>query len=139
MPGFLLDTNILSEVRKGPRRSRPEVYTWWLGMADKELFLSVLTLGEIRKGIERLRSKDPMQAIALESWLTELKRGFGDRILGISTNVAEGWGRLQALRPLPEIDALLAATTMAHDLVLVTRNENDFAGLGLQVLNPFHG
>ena len=137
MRGYLLDTNVLSEIRKGAQRAQPEVYQWWLGMKDQELFLSVMTLGEIRKGIDRLGVRDASQAVALERWLDEVKRTFRERVIEISLAVAERWGRLQAIRSLPEVDALLAASVLEHDLTLVTRNEADFKGLGIRILNPF--
>jgi hypothetical protein len=137
MSGYLLDTNVLSEIRKGPGRMRPEVHQWWLGMRNQELFLSVMTLGEIRKGIDRLAARDASQARLLEHWLTNLKHTFRQRLLEVTPAIAECWGRLQAVRPLPAVDALFAASVLTHDLTLVTRNEADFAGLGIHVLNPF--
>lgn len=137
MRGYLIDTNVLGEIRKGPQRAQPEVYQWWLGMRDQELFLSVMTLGEIRKGIDRLGSRDVSQTLALEQWLDEVKQTFRERVIEVSLAVAERWGRLQAIRSLPEMDALLAASVMEYDLTLVTRNEADFNGLGIRVLNPF--
>jgi predicted nucleic acid-binding protein len=137
MRGYLLDTNVLSEIRKGPQRALPEVYQWWLGMRDQELYLSVMTLGEIRKGIDRLGARDVSQTVALERWLDEVKTTFRERVIEISVAVAEHWGKLQAIRSLPEVDALLAASALEHDLTLVTRNEADFKGLGIRVLNPF--
>jgi toxin FitB len=137
MRGYLIDTNVLSEIRKGPQRAQTEVYQWWLGMKDQELFLSVMTLGEIRKGIDRLGSRDVSQTLALERWLDDVKQTFRERLIEISLSVAERWGRLQAVRSLPEVDALLAATALEYDLTLVTRNEADFFGLGIRILNPF--
>jgi toxin FitB len=137
MAGFLLDTNVLSEVRKGPERARQEVWEWWLGMEGQELFLSVMTLGEIRKGIDRLRAKDVPQTRVLERWLEDVKDAFHERLIEVNVRIAERWGQLQAVRSLPEVDALIAATVLEHDLTLVTRNEADFAGLGIRVLNPF--
>lgn len=137
MRGYLIDINVLSEIRKGPRRAQTEVYQWWQGMKDQELFLSVMTPGEIRKGIDRLGSRDVSQTLALERWLDDVKQAFRERLIEISLTIAERWGRLQAIRSLPEVDALLAASVMEHDLTLVTRNEADFAGLGVRVLNPF--
>lgn len=137
MRGYLLDTNVLSEIRKGPQRARPQVYQWWLGMRDQELFLSVITLGEIRKGIDRLGIRDVSQTLALERWLDEVKTTFRERVIDVSLAVAERWGKLQAMRSLPEVDALLAASVLEYDLTLVTRNEADFEGLGIRVLNPF--
>ncbi|MEY3898307.1 MAG: hypothetical protein RLZZ214_3828 [Verrucomicrobiota bacterium] len=137
MRGYLLDTNVLSEIRKGRQRAQHEVYQWWLGMKDQELFLSVMTLGEIRKGIARLGARDGSQTLALERWLDEVKLTFRERVIEVSPAVADRWGRLQAVRSLPEVDALLAASVLEYDLTLVTRNEADFEGLGLRILNPF--
>lgn len=137
MRGYLLDTNVLSEIRKGQTRAKPEVYQWWLAMKDQELFLSVMTLGEIRKGIDRLGARDVSQTLALESWLNEVKTTFRERVIDITPAVAERWGKMKAMRSLPEVDALLAASVLEYDLTLVTRNEADFEGLGIRVLNPF--
>jgi toxin FitB len=139
MRGYLIDTNVLSEIRKGPQRARTEVFQWWLRMEGEDFFLSVMTLGEIRKGIDRLSFRDMKQSLMLERWLEDMKRAFSERLVEISPAVAERWGKLQAIRSLPEVDALLAASALEHDLTLVTRNEADFAGLGLRVLNPFAG
>lgn len=137
MRGYLIDTNVLSEIRKGPARAKPEVHEWWESIRDANIYLSVLTIGEIRKGIARLAERDASQARILETWLDGLKESFLDQMIPISPAIAETWGRLQAIRPLPEIDALLAATALQGNLILVTRNEADFQGLGLTVLNPF--
>ena len=137
MPGYLLDTNVLSEIRKGSQRAQPQVWKWWQKMQDEELFLSVMTLGEIRKGIDRLAVRDAAQTLVLERWFEELKSGFLERLIEVTPGIAEGWGRLQAVRSLPEVDALIAASALHHDLTLVTRNETDFAGLGNRVFNPF--
>jgi len=133
---FLLDTNIISEIRKGAR-CNPGVAKWWAEVAEGDLWLSTLILGEIRKGIELARRRDPDKAAVLEAWLGELVSAFGDRLLPVDAAVADEWGRMSAIRPVPVIDALLAATAKAHGLTLVTRNEADVAGLGVQVLNPF--
>jgi predicted nucleic acid-binding protein len=133
---FLIDTNIISEVRKGAR-CNPGVATWWAEVAEGDLWLSTLILGEIRKGVELARRRDPDKAAVLEAWLAEVVSGFGDRLLPVDAGVADEWGRISAIRPVPVIDALLAATAKANGLTLVTRNEADVAGLGVQVLNPF--
>ena len=133
---FLIDTNIISEVRKGERGDQA-VATWWNGVAEDDLWLSPLVLGEIRKGVESVRRRDPGRAEALEAWLADVISHFGDRILPIDAAVAEQWGRMNAIRPVPVIDALLAATAKANGLILVTRNVADVAGLDVDVLNPF--
>lgn len=133
---YLIDTNIISEVHKG-ERCNTAVAAWWASVGEHELWLSALILGEIRKGVELARRSDPAKAAALEAWLEAVVAGFGDRVLGIDTPVAEEWGRMNAIRPVSVIDALLAATAKVHGLTLVTRNEADVAGLGVEVLNPF--
>jgi toxin FitB len=133
---WLIDTNVISEVRKGARCHRA-VAAWWADVADRDLYLSVLTLGEIRKGIEGVRPRDPARATILETWLTEVTDTFGSRVLPADAVVAEAWGRISAIRTVPTIDALLAATAGVHGLVLVTRNAADVEGLGVPVLNPF--
>jgi predicted nucleic acid-binding protein len=133
---WLVDTNIISEVRKGPR-CHPGVAAWWAAVEDRDLFLSVLTLGEIRRGIEAIRHRDPAKAATLERWLRDVSEAFGARIIGVDLAVAEAWGRMSVARSVPVIDALLAATAQVHDLVLVTRNTADVSGLGVRTLNPF--
>jgi predicted nucleic acid-binding protein len=133
---FLIDTNIISEVRKGDRCDAT-VAAWWAGVAEDDLWLSALVLGEIRKGVELARRRDAQKAAVLETWLSDVVSGFGDRVLPVDASVAEEWGRMNAIRPVPVIDALLAATAKANELTLVTRNEADVAGLGVEVLNPF--
>jgi len=133
---FLIDTNIISEVRKG-ERCNPAVAAWWAGVAEDDLWLSALVLGEVRKGVEQARRRDPRKAAALEAWLVDVVSGFGDRVLPVDAAVAGEWGRMNAIRPLPVIDALLAATAKINGLVFVTRNGADIAGLGVDVLNPF--
>ncbi len=133
---WLIDTNVISEVRKR-ERCHPDVAAWWSGVNDRDLFLSVLTLGEIRRGIEAVRPKDPTRAAALEAWLADVAEAFGPRVLGVDTAVAAAWGRLSAIRSVSVVDALLAATAAAHGLVLVTRNTADVDGLGARLLNPF--
>jgi predicted nucleic acid-binding protein len=133
---YLIDTNIISEVRKG-RRCNPNVASWYKSIDDASLYLSVLVMGEIRTGIEKIRSKDNAQAVALENWLVAVDKAFGERILTVDRAVASEWGRLNASRPLPVIDSLLAATAKVHRMTLVTRNTSDIANLNVQILNPF--
>ncbi|MFZ0889643.1 MAG: type II toxin-antitoxin system VapC family toxin [Candidatus Binataceae bacterium] len=133
---YLIDTNIISEVRKG-RQCNPRVAAWYRQVRDDELFLSVLVIGEIRQGIERLRPRNPRRAHALEQWLEELLGSFGDRLLPVDGKVAQNWGRLNARDAFPVVDSLLAATAEAHGLVLVTRNVKDIARSGVKCMNPF--
>ena len=133
---YLIDTNIIFEVRKG-ERCDGHVAAWFASIDDEDIFLSVLVVGEIRKGIERARRTDPAQARALEKWLSTLKQSYGERILPIDQMIADEWGSMSAIRPLPTVDALLAATAKIHRMTLATRNVADVAGLGADVLNPF--
>ena len=135
---YLIDTNIISEVRKGARCDA-HVSAWYASIADEELFLSTLVLGEIRKGIELARPRDARKSAALERWLREVESAFGGRVLGIDNAVSDQWGRMGAIRSVPVIDGLLAATALTNGLTLVTRNDRDVAGLGATVLNPFKG
>jgi len=133
---YLIDTNIISELRKGDRCD-PNVSAWYASISDDDLFLSTLVLGEIRKGIELARPRDPAKAEALERWLGQVEVAFAGRVLGIDNTVSNQWGRMSAVRPVPVIDGLLAATAVTHGLTLVTRNDRDIAGLGVTLLNPF--
>ena len=136
MNGYLLDTNVVSEIRKG-RRANPHLLTWFQATQENELFLSVLVLGEIRSGIERIRSRDPAQAQALERWLLDLEAHFADRILLVTAPIADRWGRLSASHPPSVIDCLMAAMALENDLTLVTRNTDDVKRTGVKLLNPF--
>ncbi len=133
---YLIDTNIISEIRKGKRCDK-RVSAWYASIADDSLFLSTLVLGEIRKGVELARPRDAGKATALEHWLREVETAFDGRVLGIDNAVSDQWGRMGAIRPVPVVDGLLAATAMVNGLTLVTRNDRDVAGLGATVLNPF--
>ena len=136
MVKYLLDTNIISEIRKGPR-CHPNVAAWYSNLEEESLYLSVLVLGEIRKGIEGLRDRDAGKANELDLWLEQLQTSFQSQILPVDTAISQEWGRLSSLHTVPVIDGLLAATATAHRLVLVTRNTRDFADLGIHLLNPF--
>jgi predicted nucleic acid-binding protein len=133
---YLLDTNIISEVRKGSD-CNPGVATWYDAVDEDSIYLSVLVLGEIRKGIERARSTHPAQARALEKWLSRLSQSYADRILPIDLAIADEWGRMSAKRPVSTVDALLAATAKVHQMMLVTRNVADVADLGPKVVDSF--
>jgi len=134
---YLLDTNVLSElVRPKPNTS---VLSWFSSVPDESLYISALTIGEIRKGVEGV--PDARRKEKLRVWLEhELPEWFGKRVLSIDGDVAERWGRLQAQakRPVPAIDSLLAATALHHELRMVTRNEKDFDYQGLEVINPWN-
>lgn len=136
MVTYLLDTNVLSELRKGGR-ANSGVRAWFEACADQELCTSVLVLGELRRGIEGLRLRDPSGAAALEQWLARLHVSFADRVLDIDGAVADRWGRLNVPDPVPTVDGLLAATALVHGLVLVTRNVRDVHRTGVELLNPF--
>ncbi len=136
MTGFLLDTNVLSELRKG-RQADASVVTWFDEVADPELFTSVLVLGEIRRGIEIARGRDSKKADALDRWATGLEVQFSDRILPITHRIADRWGHLCVDQKLPDIDGLLAATALVHDLTIATRNARDFERSGAKLFNPF--
>ena len=133
---YLIDTNIISEVRKGGRCD-VNVARWYETIEDASLYLSVLVIGEIRKGIEKLRGKNAIQADMIEDWLEDVAKTFGERILPIDGAIANEWGRLTAIRPLPVIDGLLAATAKIHRMTLVTRNTADIVDLGVHIINPF--
>jgi len=133
---FLLDTNVVSELRKGARADR-NVVAWFESLDADDLYLSVLVVGEIRRGIERIRRRDPKSAQALDRWLSALSAGFEDRILPVDRPVAEEWGRMNVPDPLPVVDTLMAATAKVHGLVLATRNVKDVASTGVRTLNPF--
>lgn len=132
---WLLDTNVVSELRKG-RGCHHAVAAWFAATPADRLFLSALTLGEVRKGVEALRPRDPERAVNLEIWLVELGRMFSERVLPVTAAVADAWGSMATLRSRPVVDTLLAATARVHGLVLVTR-DRDVQGLGVRVLNPF--
>lgn len=134
--GWLVDTNVISELRR--RDPDANVRAWFAQRPATELYLSVLTLGEIRKGVEALA--DSGRRTELRQWLErELSVFFAERVLSIDAGVAHQWGQLlaEAGRSLPAIDSLLAATALHHNLVLVTRNLKDVAGLPVKVLNPW--
>jgi predicted nucleic acid-binding protein len=133
---YLIDTNVISELRKG-KRADPGVRSWFASLADEAVFLSALTLGEIRRGIESIRRRDSAAAAALESWLGRIADAHRDRIVPIDRAIAEEWGRMNAPDPLPVVDGLLAATAKVTGLTLATRNTDDIARSGVSFLNPF--
>jgi toxin FitB len=132
---FLLDTNVISEVRKPA--PDPNVRAWLDSVPEAELYLSVLVVGEIRQGVERLRRHDPGQAEPYEAWLLALLRNFADRLVPITADVCEEWGRLNVPDPLPVVDGLMAATASRRNWTFVTRNVKGLARTEVRLLNPF--
>lgn len=135
---YLLDTNIISELSKP--RPQTRVLEWFSSVADEDLYLSVLTVGELRAGIEsKFAAGDKRGAARLSSWLQGLQSEYSDRILPIDLETAEEWGRMMALDRNHAIDALLAATARRHGLTLVTRNLRHVASRAALTHNPFTG
>jgi predicted nucleic acid-binding protein len=133
---YLLDTCLVSELRK--KHCNPGVASWWIsGIEPDDAFLSVLTLGEIRRGIELHRRKNPSAVRSLEHWLLGIETHYAERILPITAAIADRWGSLCPSQPLPVTDGLLAATGLEHRLTVVTRNIADFQRSGVNTLNPF--
>jgi toxin FitB len=133
---YLIDTNVLSELRKG-RRGHSGFFRWSSSIEKSELYISVLVLGEIRRGIQKKRSKDPAQADVLESWLARVKIDFAIRTIGITPEIVDRWGSFRIAASNSQIDGLMAATAEAHGLVFVTRNVKDVAYSDAKILNPF--
>jgi len=133
---FLLDTNIISEIRKR-ERAHPKVTHWVVRTPVEDIGTSVMVLAEIRRGIELKRRSDPEQAKSLDRWYSHMRTRLGDRVLPVNEPIAEAWSLMGIRRPLPLIDGLLAATAKVHGLTLVTRNVADFAAAGVSLLNPF--
>ncbi|HEV2784329.1 MAG TPA: type II toxin-antitoxin system VapC family toxin [Actinophytocola sp.] len=133
---YLLDTNVLSETRKTNRN--PGLEQWIGDMPMERLHLSVITVGEVEKGIAKVRERgDHRQAALFESWLDDVVDKFGERIVPVTTEIAREWGTQSGRRPVSIADALIAATARVHNLRLVTRNVKDFEDAGVRVLNPF--
>ena len=128
---FLLDTNTLSDIR----RRAPPIVAWLQSTAGQMRFCSVISLGEIIKGIEKRRKVDQALAERLSTWLRDLEAEFGERVLPVTTEVAFSWGKIAAGRTRDTADSLIAATAIVHDLTLVTRNTRDFADLPIKLYN----
>ncbi len=133
---FLLDTNVISEIRKRGR-ANPNVARWVAQTPVKDIGTSVVVLAEIRRGIEMKRRSDLDQAEILDRWFAQMRTRLGDRVLAIDEPIADAWAHLGIPDPIPLVDGLLAATAMVHGLTLVTRNTADVARTGVSVLNPF--
>lgn len=134
---YLLDTNVLSETRK--KQADAGVLAFLEAVDSSALYLSVLTIGELRKGVAIKRRADPLAAKALAAWVEGLEFGFADRLLGIDAATARLWGDWSGDRPRPVVDTLLAATAVEHGLTFVTRNTRDASGIQVKVHNPWAG
>lgn len=133
---FLIDTNVISEIRKR-ERADAKVIRWVNQTSVEDIGTSVLVLAEIRRGIELKRRSDPLQAKSLDRWFSQMRIRLADRVLPIDETIAETWALLGIPNPLPLIDSLLAATAKVHGLILVTRNITDIESTGVQLLDPF--
>jgi toxin FitB len=132
---LLLDTNVVSELRR--RRPDPFVVSWFEQTREEDVHLSVLTVGDLRHGIEDLRPTDSNRALALDGWLAGLVSSYAERVVPVTAEIAERWGALNVPQRLPIIDGLLAATALVHDWTLVTRNTKDVERTGVRTVNPF--
>jgi len=132
----LIDTNILSELRKGAR-ANVGVLDWFSNADGNQLYISVLILGEIRQGIEQLKRLDVQAAESLQHWLRQIEMDSAQLILPVTQAIADRWGHINVPDKLPIIDGFLAATALVHDLTLVTRNARDVERSGVKLLNPF--
>lgn len=136
---YLIDTNVISEARKG-LRANPGVQAFFRRVAEEgtATYLSVVTVGELRRGVELIRHRgDAEQARILSLWLDTILSDYGDQILPFDIDAAQVWGRLRVPHPHHEIDKLIAATALMNDLTVVTRNVSDFVGTGVRLLDPF--
>ena len=133
---YLVDTKVISEIRKN-RRANASVVKWWHSVETTRIYLSVFTIGELHRGILKLKSKDPVQARFLSNWLKGLCALFGNRLLVLDLQSALIWAEIQKNRTLPHVDSLLAATAIRNDMILVTRNTKDVHDTGVHYLNPF--
>jgi toxin FitB len=132
---YLLDTNVLSEVRRP--RGDVSVKRWVSSVPAGDLYLSVLTLGDVRRGIDLLRRRDPVQADVYEAWIVTVLRDYADRVLPIDAEIAEEWGRMNVPNFISIVDGLMAATAKVRNMTFVTRNTADVARTGVRLLNPF--
>jgi hypothetical protein len=132
---YLLDTNVLSETRK--KKADAGVIAFLQAAEASTLYLSVLTLGELRKGVAKKKREDAEMAKRLADWVDGLEYSFADRILGVDAATARLWGDWSSERPRPVVDTLLAATAVQHGLTLVTRNIRDVRGIAVKLLDPW--
>lgn len=137
---YLLDTNVISELRKSAARTEPNVRAWAQQQSTSELSISVITVLEIEIGVARLERRDPSQGQTLRTWLErDLLAAFDTRTLPVDLDVVRRAAVMHVPDPRPERDVLIAATALTHNLVVVTRNIADFRRLGVELLNPWNG
>jgi toxin FitB len=132
---FLIDTNVISE----PRRPQPDLHVLsWLNRTDTaQIFISALTIGELVRGATRAARRDPPYGLRLQQWIAEVETDYADRIVEVDREIATLWGKLDSARTIPVVDCLLAATALARDMTLVTRNIRDIVDTGARFLNPW--
>jgi toxin FitB len=134
---YLVDTNVISEARKGAKANRG-VQKFFQSIAPEDLYLSAQTIGEIRRGLENIRHRgDLPQTKKLEKWLDLVVSDYADKILTFDEECAQVWGRLMSPHPEHPIDKQIAAIALLHDMAVVTRNVDDFRGTGVEIVNPF--
>ena len=136
---YLVDTNVISEARKKSKANKGVRAFFKQAIEDEtRIFISVVTVGELRRGVESIRYRgDVRQANQLEKWLENLMAEYQDHILDINQDIAQVWGRLRAPHPENALDKQIAATALIYELTVVTRNHKDFVKTGVHVLNPF--
>jgi predicted nucleic acid-binding protein len=133
---FLVDTNVVSELKRG-RNAAVAVAAWFASVPAEQIFTSVVVLGEIRRGIERIARRDKPQADMLERWYAAMRHRLGSRVLPVDEPVMMMWSRISVPDPLPAYDGLIAATALVHNMTVATRNTADFRRVGVIAIDPW--